>query len=89
MTQKDEPTWQTPEDFGLYVMKDDGSFTFLRDVLFWAFIVTNSYNEIHLCGVDEDGLYGINIDTEGRYDTGRSIEDVSMCMRYYRKKEAK
>ena len=76
------PKWETPDDFGLYEMFDDGSFQFLHDILFWALIPSNSKNEIHLCGVDENGLYGYDLNIEDRYDTGRSLDDVEYCMRY-------
>lgn len=77
--------WQMPDEFGLYKIFDDGSFEFLHDVLFWALIPTNTKNEIHLCGVDESGLYGYDTNIEDRYDTGWSLEDVKMCMRYDKK----
>ena len=82
--QQEPPTlkWETPDEFGLYEIFDDGSFQFLHDILFWALIPTSSKNEIHLCGVDESGLYGYDLNIEDRYDTGRSLEDVEYCMRY-------
>jgi len=79
------PKWETPDEFGLYEIFDDGSFQFLHDILFWALIPTNSKNEIHLCGVDESGLYGYDLEIEDRYDTGWSLDDVEYCMRYEQK----
>ena len=90
LTQKQEagqqeppaPKWETPDEFGLWEIFDDGSFQFLHDILFWALIPSNTKNEIHLCGVDETGLYGYDLNIEDRYDTGRSLDDVEYCMRY-------
>ena len=79
------PKWETPDEFGLYEIFDDGSFQFLHDILFWALIPTNSKNEIHLCGVDESGLYGYDLEIEDRYDIGWSLDDVEYCMRYEQK----
>lgn len=79
------PKWETPDEFGLYKIFDDGSFEFLHDILFWALIPTNETNEIHLCGVDESGLFGYSLEIEDRYDTGWSLEDIQYCMRYEQK----
>jgi hypothetical protein len=79
------PKWETPKEFGLFEIFEDGSFHFLHDILFWALIPTNKCNEIHLCGIDESGLYGWSLEIDDRYDTGWSLDDITHCMRYERR----
>ena len=85
------PKWETPDEFGLYEIFDDGSYEFLEGELFWGLVeVKNNKtgkikNEVYLCGINDNGLYAYDPENDVDYYPGRSLEDVEYCMRYEQK----
>lgn len=85
------PMWETPEEFGIYKIFEDGSFEYVEGELFWGLIeVINNEkdiirNEIYLCGINEGGLYAYDVENDVDYYPGWSLEDIKLCMKYEQK----
>jgi hypothetical protein len=85
------PKWETPDEFGLYEIFDDGSYEFLEGELFWGLVeVKNNKtgktkNEVYLCGINDSGLYAYDPENDVDYYPGWSLEDIQYCMCYEKK----
>jgi hypothetical protein len=85
------PKWETPDEFGLYEIFDDGSYEFLEGELFWGLVeVKNNKtgkikNEVYLCGINDNGLYAYDPENDVDYYPGWCLEDIQYCMRYEKK----
>ena len=74
-----KPKWQTPEEFGAYEVYADGSFDYL-DITFYALFVRYEIYEIYLCGIDEEGLHGIDVEEGTTYVIPYELNDIDYCM---------